>query len=558
MAPDQVPHHDDELEAAAEAAMGGELLASLDPLLMVESLSQAVTFGSAMKAAVNLTMNIPAIALGLQDAELPARDSRFKDPTFSENVFFRRLAASYVLWEKELMAAVENKDVDWRTQERARMLMSAMTTAFSPTNHLVGNPEALKLAFTTGGGSLRQGFANFISDVVANRGYPSQVDKSAFEVGKNVATTPGWVVYRTPMFELIHYTPTIPTVGKRPLVLLPPPVNKYYFWDLAPGRSLIEYVVDRGVDCFTIVWRDPREDNGDWGVEAYLTAAYEAVDVVLEITGADGVQVFGDCSGGMLLSMLLAHQAAEGTNRITSGTLGVTVLDFGEPGGIGVTASDRGLSSVQERADRKEVISADDISSTFVWMRPNDLVWRYLIDEWLLGRPAPAFDIMFWNADGQGMPAQFAYDMTKMSLGNSLLKPGGMNVLGADLDLSAIDVPTYHIAGLTDHISPWKGCYAGARVMGGDKTFVLTPTGHVQSIIYPMGKPRAAFWTGPDLEYTPESWQEKAERTDDSWWEHWVDWILANADGERPAAPGAGSAKYTPIIPAPGRYVLGD
>ena len=558
MATEQVPNHDDELEAAAEVAFGGEMLSALDPLLMMESLSKAVTFGSLMKAGVNLAQHVPQVMFGLQEAELPARDFRFKDATFAENAFYRRMAASYVLWEQEMMKVVENDDIDWRTQERARMVMAAMTSAFSPTNLLAGNPEALKLAFSTGGASVRQGFSNFVSDMVSNRGYPSQVDKTAFEVGKNLAVTPGWVVHRTPMFELIHYTPTTETVGRRPLLLLPPPVNKYYFWDLAPGRSMVEYAVGRGVDCFTIVWRDPREDNGDWGAEAYLTSAYEAVDAVLEITGTDGVQVFGDCSGGMILAMLLAHQAAQGTKRVTSGTLGVTVLDFGEPGGIGITASDRGLNKVKQRAERKEVISADDISSTFVWMRPNDLVWRYLIDEWLLGRKPPAFDIMFWNADGQGMPAQFAYDMTAMSLENSLLKPGGMNLLGAELDLSAVDIPTYHIAGLTDHISPWKGCYAGARVMGGEKKFVLTPTGHVQSIIYPMGKPRAAFWTGPNLDLTPEAWQESAERTDDSWWSDWVDWILENADGERPAVPAAGSAKYPPIMPAPGRYVLGE
>lgn len=549
---------DEELEAAADAALGGELLSTLDPLLMMESLVKALTLGSLVRAGATLAQRVPQIVLGLEDAEVPPKDFRFKDEAFSDNVLYRRLAASYTLWEREMMAAVENGDVDWRTQERARMVMSAFTTAMAPTNLLPGNPEALKQAFTTGGGSLRQGLTNFVSDLVANRGYPSQVDKKAFEVGRNIATTSGWVVHRTEMFELLHYVPKTRKVGRRPLLLLPPPVNKYYFWDLAPGRSLIEYAVERGVDLFTIVWRDPRKDDGDWGIEAYLTSALEAVDVVLEIAGADSVHMFGDCSGGMLLAMLLAHQAATGTKRIASGTFGVTVLDFGEPGGIGVTASDRGLAKVRERARKREVISADDISSTFVWMRPNDLVWRYLVDEWLLGKKPPAFDIMFWNGDGQGMPAQFASDMTEMSLANSLMEPGGMKVLGEALDLGAIDVPTYHVAGLTDHISPWKGCYAGAAAMGGDRTFVLTPTGHVQSIIYPMGKPRAAFWTGPSVDLAPEAWHATAERTEDSWWSHWVDWILERSGGKRDALPTTGSLKHPPIVPAPGRYVRGE
>jgi polyhydroxyalkanoate synthase len=553
-----LPDEEQNLEAAADAALGGELLSTLDPLLMMESLARTLTPAGLFRVSATLAQRLPLIALGLQPAELPAKDFRFADATFGENQFYRRIAAVYSVWEKEMMALVEEGDVDWRTRERARMAMSAITTALAPTNTLPGNPEALRLAVATGGMSLVNGLMNFVRDLTTNRGYPAQVDKSAFEAGRNLAVTPGWVVHRTEMFELIHYTPTQPRVGAAPMLLLPPPVNKYYFWDLAPGRSMIEYAVDRGVDMWTIVWRDPREDNGDWGVESYLTACREAIDVVLEVTGRDDLHMFGDCSGGMLLTMLLAHQAAIGERRIRTGTMGVTVADFGEPGGIGATASDRGLEKVRERAEKKEVISADDIAKTFAWMRPNDLVWRYLVDEWLLGKKPPVFDIMYWNSDGQGMPAQFAYDMTRMSLDNSLIQPGGMTVLGTALDLGAVDVDTYHIAGLTDHISPWKGCYAGARAIGGDATFVLTPTGHVQSIIYPMGKPRAAFWSGPKADVEAEQWQAAAQRTDDSWWEHWADWVLERSDGTREAPSEPGSSKYQPIVPAPGRYVHGE
>lgn len=548
----------DDEDLAAQSALGGEILTTLDPLVMVESLARTVSPAALLKVGMNLAQQVPQILLGLAPADVPAKDFRFRDDAWGDNVFYQRVAAAYALWEREMMATVENEDVDWRTRERARMVMSAITTAFAPTNTLPGNPEAIKRAFTTGGASLASGAANFVKDLVQNRGYPSQVDKGAFAVGENVAVTPGWVIHRTEMFELIHYSPTQPMVGRRPLLLLPPPVNKYYFWDLAPGRSLIEYAVGRGIDVFTIVWRDPRDDNGDWGIDAYCEAAFEAIDVVLDVTVSPSAHVFGDCSGGMLLSMLMAHEAATGGERIATGTFGVTVLDFGEPGGIGVAASDRGLAKIRERAENREVISADDIASTFVWMRPNDLVWRYLIDEWLLGKKPPAFDIMYWNSDGQGMPAQFACDMTEMSLANSLIEPGEMVVLGEPLDLGAIDVPTYHIAGLTDHISPWKGCYTGATAMGGERTFVLTPTGHVQSIIYPMGKARAAFWTGPDIGPDPEDWYAAAQRTEDSWWEHWVDWLHEHGHGTRPASPFQGSLRYPPLIPAPGRYVLGD
>jgi polyhydroxyalkanoate synthase len=549
---------DDSDDAAAQSALGGELIATLDPLVMFESLARTVAPMDLAKASLGLALKVPQILLGLHDSSIPLKDKRFQDDTFVGNPVYRRAAASYTLWEQEMMALVERNDVDWRTRERAKMVMAAITTALAPTNSLPGNPEAIKLAFQTGGASLRAGFLNFVTDLMMNRGYPAQVDRSAFVVGYNLAVTPGWVIHSNPMFELIQYTPTTATVSGTPLLLLPPPVNKYYFWDLAPGRSLIEYAVGRGIAVYTIVWRDPREDDGHWGVDAYLEAAREAIDVVLSVSGAASAHLFGDCSGGMLLAMLLAAGAAEEDTRIRTGTHGVTVVDFGEPGGIGVAASDRGLERVRQRAERAEVISAADIASTFVWMRPNDLVWRYLVDQWLLGQKPPAFDIMYWNADGQGMPAQFAYDMTRMSLDNSLLEPGAMTVLGAPIDLRSVDVPTYHIAGMSDHISPWKGCYAGAAAMGGDATFVLTPTGHVQSIIYPMGKTRAAFWSGPVLDGDPDAWRARATHTEDSWWEHWVDWLIARGEPERPAPLTPGSITHPPIAPAPGRYVHGE
>lgn len=549
---------EDQLPDEVDGSLGGEVMATLDPLLMIESVVQTVSVKSFAQVTAGLATGIPRVLLGFTEPHLPERDFRFADTTFQENLIYRRMAAAYALWEREVMTLVDNPDVDWRTRERAKMVMEALTTALAPTNTLPGNPEAVKRAFTTGGASVRAGIANFVRDVVSNGGYPSQVDKDAFRVGRNLATTPGWVIFRSEQFELIQYSPATKTVGTIPLLLLPPPVNKYYFWDLAPGRSMVEYAVSRGVEVYTIVWRDPQEDDGHWGVDSYLASALDALDVVREVSDVDDVHVFGDCSGGMLLSMLLALQEATGEYRIRTGTFGVTVLDFGEPGGIGVTASDRGLETVRKKAEKNEVISASDIASTFVWMRPNDLVWRYLIDEWLLGKKPPAFDIMYWNADGQGMPARFAYDMTTMSLANALIEPGAFTALGVPLDLSAISVDSYHIAGLTDHISPWRGCYTGAQVMGGEATFVLTPTGHVQSIIYPMGKRRAAFWSGPSVDRHPEDWFAEADRTEDSWWEHWVDWTLERSDGTRTAPISPGNATYPPLVPAPGLYVHGE
>lgn len=553
--PDEVS--ESALDEATDNALGGEILGAMDPLLLVESLTRTVGPGDLARAAGNIARRASGLLWSQHPLEPPS-DARFQDPAFANNAFYLRWALGYIAWEQEMMDLVETADVDWRTRERSRFLMGAVTTALAPTNTLPGNPEAIKAAFTTGGRSLLAGLANLGRDVVENGGLPSQVDTSAFEVGVDLASTPGWVIHRTEMFELIHYTASAERVGTIPLLLLPPPVNKYYFWDLAPGRSLIEHAVGRGIDVYTIVWRDPRSDNGDWGLTAYLTSTLEALEVVADVSGQEQAHVFGDCSGGMFLSMLLGYEAAAGKSRIRSGTLGVTVVDFGEPGGIGMTASDRGLERLRARALKKEVISATSISSTFVWMRPNDLVWRYLVDEWLLGKKPPAFDIMFWNADGQGMPAQLAYELTLMSLENSLIEPGKMSVLGTAIDLSQVSVPTYQIAGTTDHISPWKGCYAAAKALGGENTFVLTPTGHVQSIIYPMGKRRAAFHTRPDIIADPDEWLSGATRHEDSWWDHWVDWLLEHSDGTRPAPTLHGNSTYDLIVPAPGRYVRGE
>ncbi len=549
----------DDNDPSADVGFGGELLSALDPMLLVSSLARTVSVDALTRALANLAASTPQILSGAEEIEIPASDWRFRDSAWHDNPLYKRWAQAYLAWEREMMGLIDaNEEVDWRTRERGRLLMGALTTAASPTNSLQGNPEAIKAAFTTGGRSLFNGTANFIRDLVTNRGMPAQVDTTAFRVGIDIATTPGWVIHRTPMFELTHYTPRVREVGKVPLLLLPPPVNKYYFWDLAPGRSLIEYAVSRGVDVYTIVWRDPRPENGHWGINAYLSSALEALDAVCDVSGSEGVHVFGDCSGGMFLAMLLGYEQAVGRRSVRTGTFGVTVFDFAQPGGIGIAASDEGLASVRKRAEKGEVISAASISDTFVWMRPNDLVWRYLVDEWLLGKKPPVFDIMFWNADGQGLPSQLAVELTEMSLDNSLMTPGAMTVLDTPIDLTQVTVDTYQIAGLTDHISPWQACYAGARLLGGDNTFVLTPTGHVQSIIYPMGKSRAAHYVNRDLVDDAEAWRQAAERRPDSWWANWVDWILERSDGTRRAPQEHGNANYDLIVPAPGRYVLGE
>ena len=546
------------LDEATEAALGGELLSNLDPLQALESLARTVSPAAALRAGVNVARRAPWIWAGAEDDDpLPPRDRRFQDPTWQGNPYFRRLAGTYLLMAEQLMAMVENDAVDWRTQERSRLLMTVITTALAPTNFLTSNPAALKTAFETGGGSLVKGARRLATDLVTNRGLPSQVNRGAFVVGRDLAATPGTVIARTEMFELVQYTPTTKTVRVVPLVLLPPPVNKYYFWDLAPKRSLIEFAVQSGLTVFTIVWRDPKPGNGTWGVDHYLRAALAAVDIARAVAQSETVHIFGDCSGGMMVCLLLSDRAVSAPDLFRSATLGVTVVDFGEPGGIGVTASDRSLRSARRRAANGDIISAESIGDTFVWMRPDDLVWRYVVDGWLMGHEPPAFDVLFWNNDGQGLPSQFALDMTAYSLANSLIEPGAATALGQPVDLSKVTTDTYVLAGLTDHISPWKGCFAAAQRLGGRNEFVLTPTGHVQSIIYPPGNPKASFYTGTDARLDPDSWLAAATKHDGSWWPHWIDWLTTRSGGRRRAPAEAGNETYRPLMAAPGSYVHG-
>jgi polyhydroxyalkanoate synthase subunit PhaC len=544
-------------EGATATALGGEVLAGYDPLQLVESLLATVRPADLVGAARRVAVGLLEIATGSSDVAPGPKDFRFADPTWTENPAYRVVAQAYLLWAQEMMRLVEEDRGDWRTAERSRVAMSIITTALAPSNGPL-NPSALKRSFETAGVSHVKGLRNFLRDLARNRGLPSQVDRRAFTVGENIAATVGAVVHREDMFEVLQYAPTTESVRDLPVLLLPPPVNKYYFWDLSPGRSMIEYVVSQGLGVFTIVWRDPRPGSGRLGIEDYVRAQMRAIDVVRDIAGVDRVNVFGDCSGGLFEALMLAYMAAEGDDRVQSATFGVTVLDFGHPSGVGMTASQRTLRDSRRRAERGEVISAGDIGSTFVWMRPNDLVWRYFINNWLLGNDPPAFDVLFWNNDGQGLPSQLAYELGVLALENSTTRPGALHLLGRSIDLSSVKCDSYLVAGATDHISPWRACYAATQLLGGSCEFVLTSTGHVQSIINPPGNPRASFHTGGELGVDPDGWLASAKKHQGSWWPHWTAWLQNRSGDEHPASDRLGSPRHPATEPAPGRYVLGE
>jgi polyhydroxyalkanoate synthase subunit PhaC len=512
--------------------------------------------GDTVRAAVGLSGEAVRVARGRSDVDIEKGDWRFADPAWNRNPGYKRVKQLYLAWSRALLGIVEDADVDWKTRERARFALGILTSAVAPTNTLLGNPAALKEALETGGGSLLRGARNFVHDVRHNRGMPSQVDTTGFKVGYNLATTPGAVVYRDDVMEIIQFSPATPKVAARPVVMIPPQINKYYFLDLSPGRSFIQYAVSRGIQFFAISWRNPRKEHGEWGLDTYADAYLRAVDVARDVTGSDDVNALGMCAGGITMTTALSHLAATNDQRVHSASYGVTLLDFSVPAMVGLFQARPLISVARGRSARAGVLDGDTLASVFTWMRPNDLVWNYWVNNYLMGKNPPAFDILAWNADKTNLPARLHCQFLDIFEGNLLAKPGGITVLGSPVNLSAIKIDTYVTGGLTDHLTPWQGCYRATQLLSGESTFVLSPTGHIQTQVSPPGNPKAHYFVGAEPGPDADAWRATAERRNGSWWEHWADWIIERGGGDRPAPKQLGSTRHPVVDPAPGRYVL--
>jgi polyhydroxyalkanoate synthase len=485
------------------------------------------------------------------------RDKRFADPAWSDNPVYRRWAQLYLTTAESALRLVDDYatgGADWREVEEARFVANALISALAPTNTLVGNPAALKRALETGGRSVVRGLSAMCRDLLRNGGLPTQVDRRAFTVGGDLAVTPGAVVHREEAFELIQYAPKTPNVRERPLVIIPPPIGRYYFLDLAPGRSFVEYAVSQGLTVFMVSWRNPTKDQADWDLDTYAGAALSAIDVAREITGSPDVNTVGFCAGGLVMTTVLNHLAAIGDDRVHSAGYAVTMLDFHSRAPLGAFSAP-GLVKLAARNSRKAgVISAPRMGAMFSWMRPDDLIFNYVVDQWLSGEPLPAFDILAWNADGTNLPAALHAQFLQMFQHNALAKPGAMTVLGTPVDLSRIDLPVFVTGALTDHITPWSACYRTTQLLSGPSTFVLSNAGHIASLVNPPGNPKASYLTGGPAE-DAEAWQAGAERRTGSWWEPWAQWVLERSGDERPAPRTAGTDHRPALGPAPGLYV---
>jgi polyhydroxyalkanoate synthase len=514
--------------------------------------------GVAAQQYLSLLGELGRIATGASELAPDAKDKRFADPAWKESVAYRALAQCYLAWGDALNRLVDEARMDPRDAERARFVVSLVVDAMSPTNSLVGNPAAMKKLVDTGGASLLHGLENFVGDLARNGGLPAQVDVRKFAVGKNLATTAGSVVYRDPVLELIQYRPMGPEVHKRPLLIAPPQINKFYVFDLVPEKSIVQFALKGGLQTFAISWKNPTAAESHFGLDTYVDAMEKAVDVMRDITGSEDVNIWGSCSGGITTSAFLANLAARGEPKVHSATVAVCVLDMAvardTTAGLFVTPESIGAAKSASRF--AGVVEGRELARMFAWMRPNDLIWNYWVNNYLLGNPPPAFDILYWNNDTTRLPARLHADFLDLMDADPFVNGGRMAVRGTPLDMRRLNMDSYVVAGVTDHITPWQGCYGTAKLYGERSTFVLANSGHIQSLLNPPGNPKAFFWAGAARQPSAEAWREQATKQAGSWWPHWLEWIKARS-GEVMSAPATlGNAGNPPLGEAPGRYVM--
>ncbi|MFU2489602.1 alpha/beta fold hydrolase [Thauera sp. WH-1] len=509
-----------------------------------------------LEEEARLARDLMAVLAGNSEIAPAPGDKRFKDDAWNQNPFLRIAMQGYLSWTQALGQVVDQIPLDDRNRERARFAVSMLSDAFAPTNTLLGNPAALKKMVDTGGSSIARGLKNMLTDLATNKGMPAQVDKSKFRVGENLATTPGAVVFRNPVLELIQYTPTTEKVHARPQIMVPPQINKYYIFDLAPGKSIVEFLVGSGFQVFTVSWRNPTADQADWDMATYVSALLEAIEAVREITGADDVNLHGACSGAMTMAAMLGHLAASERPLVHAATMMVAVLDGQAESQLGLFATPEVVSLAKTNSASRGVIEGHDMGRVFAWMRPNDLVWNYWVNNYLMGNPPPAFDVLYWNNDTTRLPARFHAQLMDIFAEHQLSAPGGMTMLDTPIDLSRVKCDTYVLAGISDHITPWQGVFNTSRTLGGKNEFVLSSSGHVQSLINPPGNPKAKYFTNGATAGTADDWLAGATAVQGTWWEHWREWLKAHSGKLRAAPAALGSKAHPPAEPAPGTYVV--
>jgi polyhydroxyalkanoate synthase len=508
------------------------------------------------RKSAELTVELGEIALGRSAVAPEPGDRRFTHPAFTDNAIYKRLGQSYLAWRQSVYDLIDEVEDEEKARLRSRFLAGLAVEALSPTNALLGNPAALEAALESKGKTLLDGTRHALWSLRHNGGMPSMVDTRPFVPGETIAVTPGSVVFRNEVLELIQYAPTTKRVHRRPLLIVPPQINKFYILDLAPGRSLVEYAVARGQQVFMISWRNPTPEMRDWDLDTYVAAIEEASDAALEITGSPDLNLMGVCAGGITTAALLGHLTAREDARVNAVTFLVTVLDWDTPSTVGSMTNGPTSAAAVQQSKAKGVLDGVELARFFAWMRPNDLVWNYWVNNFLMGRNPPAFDVLAWNVDATHLPAGLHADFSAIAVGNSLCKANQVRVQGDDVDLSHVKIDAYVVGAETDHITPWQACYQTTRLLGGNTEFVLSSSGHVQVMVNPPDNPKARHFTNATTASSPEEWLEGATEHQGSWWVHWADWLSTRSGAKKVARTKLGSSTHPVIEAAPGSYVM--
>ncbi len=486
-----------------------------------------------------LVSELARIAVGTSQVRPSRRDRRFADPGWAGNPLLRRAMQVYLTAAGTVEGLVAEAGLDWADSERVGFVVTNLIDALAPSNNPLLNPAAVKAAVDTGGGSAIAGLRHFAADMAAAPRVPSMVEPDAFEVGVDLAVTPGSVVLRTPVFELIQYRPTTQAVRQVPLLIVPPTINKFYVMDLAPGRSLAEYLVGSGVQVLMISWRNPDARHANWDFDTYGQAVLDAMDAAGRITGSEQTVLMGACSGGIIAAI----------------TLMVTVLDEARAGLAGAVIDERTVRLAAAASQARGYLDGRSLAEVFAWLRPNDLIWNYWVNNYLLGLTPPPFDILFWNGDTTRMTAGLHRDFLRLGLSNGLVQPGGVTMIGSPVDLALIDRDSYIVAGITDHICPWQSCYRSTRLLRGRSRFVLSTSGHVAAMVNPPGNDKARYQVAKDCPEDPQDWLRRAETCHGSWWSDYAGWLAEHCGEEKAAPDEPGGGGLAQICDAPGTYV---
>ncbi|QOZ37152.1 alpha/beta fold hydrolase [Bradyrhizobium sp. CCBAU 53421] len=551
----------------SEAASRNTL--ALNPLVGIQGQDLVEGAGILFKAVINepkvateqwlsFVSELGSIAAGKSERAPKAGDKRFADPTWKESSLHSGLLKAYLAWGEAVNGLVDKTSLSDIDKQRAHLITDILIDAVAPTNTMLTNPAAVRKFIDTGGQSLWSGLKNYIGDLTQNRGMPSMVDMNAFKVGENLATTPGAVIFRNELLELIQYTPTTPTVRKRPLLITPPQINKYYALDLSPDKSMVRFLLESGIQVFAVSWRNPTAAHRDWGLDTYVAALDEAVDAAREISGSEDISMMGSCSGGITSTAYFATLGSAAEKKIKNLVLAVCLLDpnSAEESAFGCLMTPETMRAAKATSQLRGIVDGHDLARMFAWMRPNDLIWNYWVNNYLLGNQPPAFDILYWNADTTRLPAALHGDYLDLYFSNPFVNAGKLKLNDKTIDMSKVKADSYVVAGVTDHITPWKGVYKTAQIMGEGTTFVLSNSGHLQSLLNPPSNPKASFMIGPISDDKPDAFMASAEKRKGSWWLDWRDWLQARSGDEVPAPATLGSARYPSLGAAPGTYVF--